>query len=258
MTVYGYFCRGEKHAALCATSIESVLKADQSARVVVMSDDGTTLPLNYRQVAVRQFSGPKPIMLANLEAQIQVLGTYSNSGDRVVFLDTDILMLDPLPFNLDQDLFVTWRDHVNLDKDGHPVEGLAVTMPYNYGVIGVLNGLPALRAFIWMQDRIEKMNTKLQSWYGNQVALAALCGPRPITGASTDVRTIPKTPTIQGATVTITKLPGERWNHTPRQVGERIHGMRSILHFKGGSRALMESYAKKLNLTWHLGAKVAA
>lgn len=257
MTTYGYFVRGDKHAALCATSIESVARCDDTARFVVATDDVSTIPCAQR-VKVLRMDLPKPIMLANLEAQCRILGTECNQGDRVVFLDTDILLLDPLPWNLSQDLFVTWRDRIGTDEEGNPVVGLAVTMPYNYGVIGVRAGYASLEAFIWMRERIRRMNHRLQSWYGNQVALAALCGPRPESGTRTDRREIPWTPTQMGNPVAITKLPAERWNYTPRVAGERTHGLRSILHFKGGARTLMESYAKQLRLNWYLNDKAAA
>lgn len=260
MSIYGYFVRGAKHAAMCATSIQSVAKVDHAATFHVMSDDGTRLPsVPGARIHEHDFdSRGAPIMIANLEAQVQILGRYAQLGDRVTFLDTDILMLQPLPFTLAEDLLVTWRDHVKKDEEGNPIEGIAITMPYNYGVIGARAGLPAIESFLWMRERIRRMNPNLQRWYGNQVALAALCGPRPEEGARLDVRGVPWQPTANGSAVSIMKLPGERWNYTPAQVGERIHGTRSVLHFKGHARGLMESYARKLGLTWHIAEQAAA
>lgn len=258
-TIYSYFVRGETHAALCATSIESVRRIDPYARFAVWSDDGTVqIPGGKEKRYVYDFEGGLPIMLANLEAQCRTLCSVALPHEKVVFLDTDILLLDPLPWNEYDNLLVTWRDHVGLDKEGQPIAGLSVTMPYNYGVIGAQSGGAAIEAFIWMRERIRRMSPRWQSWYGNQVALAALCGPRPTEGTSTEERRIPWLPTQHGRRIKITKLPGERWNWTPKQIGERTHGIRSILHFKGGARALMESYAKKLDLPWYLPKKEAA
>lgn len=256
-TIYSYFVRGEKHAAMCATSMESVRRVDPFARFVIWTDDGTGIPGGREKMAVHSFEGGMPIMLANLEAQCRTLTSVAFQGERVVFLDADILLLDQLPWG-EEDLIVTWRDRVGLDEEGNPVVGLAVTMPYNYGVIGTHAGAASIESFIWMRERIRRMNPRLLNWYGNQVALAALCGPRPQDGAAQETRHIPWLPTQHGCAVRITKLPGDRWNYTPKMVGERTHGTRSILHFKGGARALMESYAKKLGLAWHLEKKAAA
>lgn len=252
MTVYGYFIRGDKHAAMCATSIESVRKVDIYARFVVMSDDGTQLPpaLSREKLQLVPFENGGPIMLANLEAQCQIIGNHTARAETVWFLDTDILLVEALPRLEDADLAVTWRDHIGHDAEGKAVAGVAVTMPYNYGVIGARSTLETIEAFVWMRERIRKMNSGLQKWYGNQVALAALCGPRPQEGAAWDVRRIPWLPTAQGNALRVWKLPGEVWNFTPSRVGERIHGKRKVLHFKGGARMLMESYARKLELPW--------
>ena len=256
-TLYAYFVRGATHAALCATSIESVRRADPYARFAVFTDDATALIGNPAKVQRYDFAGGEPIMLANLEAQCQTLCSVSVAQERVVFLDTDILMLKPLPWSGQEDLIVTWRDHVNIDKDGEPVVGLAVTMPYNYGVLGALTGPATIEAFIWMRERIRRMNASLKSWYGNQVALAALCGPRPQEGVARDVRRIPWLPTHQGREVRIMKLPGVRWNHTPRSE-TALQDAHAVLHFKGGARVRMEVYARELGLPWYLDERAAA
>ncbi len=262
MTLYSYFVRGDKHAAMCATSIESVRRVDNSAHFAVMCDEATEFPWvdNIKApVNVLRFdSYGAPIMLANLDAQCRALGHFADMAERVVFLDTDVLMLQPLPFTLEQHLIVTWRNAIGVDDDGKPVEGIARTMPYNYGVIGVRMSPEAYECFIWMRERIRRMNSQLKRWYGNQVALAALAGPPPESGERTDERRIPWLPVEHGIPVRITKLACERWNYTPQKVGERIHGTRSVLHFKGGARALMESYARKLSIPWHGLATEAA
>lgn len=249
--IYSYFVRGARHAAMCRTSIESVRKADPGARVVVMTDEGTrdwTIP----EAHVHTFPSGMPIMLANLEAQCRAL-SLADYEEQVNFLDTDILMLEPLPQD-NAHMTITWRDHALVGDDGEKVEAVASAMPYNYGVIRAVSCFNTLEAFIWMRERVRRMHEGHQKWYGNQLALFELAGPRPDEGTRTDVRRIPWTLTQQGNALTIAKLPGERFNYTPQQVGERLHGLRSVLHFKGRSRGLMESYAKRLELTWREAA----
>jgi hypothetical protein len=254
---YAYFVRGPKHAAMCRTSIESVKRADPNSAFFVMTDEEKR-QWDIPEAAVREFAPGMPIMLANLEAQCRALALVE-TGDAITFLDTDILMLEPLPVIEGEvpgiegaHLSITWRDHVLTDDDGEKVEGIASTMPYNYGVMRAISCLPTIEAFIWMRERIRKMHSGHQKWYGNQLALHELAGPRPTEGARVDERRIPWLLTQMGNPLRIAKLPGERWNWTPSKVGERLHGVHSVLHFKGRARGLMESYAKRLELTWHV------
>jgi hypothetical protein len=92
-----------------------------------------------------------------------------------------------------------------------------------------------------------------KKWYGNQLAMAELAGPRPDSGSRTDVRQIPWMLTEHGMDISIEKVPCERYNYTPMKVGENIEG-KHVLHFKGASRGLMESYAKRLGLSWSAAA----
>ena len=247
MTSYVYFVRGAKHAAMCQTSIDSVRKVDKRARVIVMTDDA---PGSWSVEAMTSFiPGGMPIMLANLEAQVSAM-FLANQDEPIVFLDTDILLLKEL--SAFGDLTVTWRDHVGV-VDDEKVEGVAAQMPYNYGVIVAAPGMRATEAFIFMRERIRKMHARHQLWYGNQLALAELCGPRPASRTETVDRTIPWTLTDHGNEVRITKLPAETHNYTPQKVGEDISG-KYVLHFKGGARPLMESYAQRLGLSWREAA----
>lgn len=244
MTTYVYFVRGAKHAALCRTSIESVRKVDPKARVMVMTDEWQ--PAWELEAQIYFIPQGMPIMLANLEAQVAAM-FLANPEEPIVFLDSDILLLKPL--EAVGDLTVTWRDHV-LVKDEEKIEGIAAEMPYNYGVIVALPGMRATEAFIWMRERIRKMHSRHQQWYGNQLALAELCGPRPPSGTEITDRSIPWTLTNHGNLLRIAKVPCEHWNFTPQKAGEDI-SERYALHFKGGSRALMESYAKRLGFGWY-------
>jgi hypothetical protein len=250
---YAWFVRGAKHAALCRTSIESVKKVDPKASILVATDDPPSRNWDIPGATIHQFESGMPIMLANLEAQCAILATR-NYGDAVTFLDTDILMLEPLPEMPGADITVTWRDYSLVGDEGEKIEAVASFMPYNYGVIRAVSCYATLEAFIWMRERIRRMHEGHQKWYGNQLALFELAGPRPEEGSRVDTRRIPWTLTKHGNGVCIAKIPCARWNYTPQKVGERTHGTRSLLHFKGGSRALMESYATKFGLSWHTEA----
>lgn len=241
-TVYCFFVRGEKHAALCRTAIESIRAVDSLSTIVVATDEDGH---QFDHASIFRIPSGMPIMLANIEAQVEVLischGHYPNPQTRVVFLDTDILLLKP--FTTEADLLVTWRDAVG-EVDGEKVEGVAGRMPYNYGVMIAKADRPAIEAFIWMRERVRKMHDGHKKWYGNQLALAELCGPRPTEGSRTDERRIPWSLTEHGITLKVEKVPCERYNFTPQRLGEYVDN-KYALHFKGGSRALMESYVKR-------------
>lgn len=246
--LYCWFVRGEAHAAMCRTSIESVKRYDPDHRLVVVTDEEA--PSWEVDAPLVKIAAGMPIMLANLEAQCRVL---AKTDCPVTFLDTDTLLLEPLP-RVPVDLTITWRDSVGLDDDGAKVEGVAAAMPYNYGVIRADASYGALEAFIWLRERIRRMHSGHQQWYGNQLALFELAGRRPENGERTETRRIPWSLTNPGNAITVRKLPGSQWNYTPAKVGERLLGKRSVLHFKGHSRALMESYAKRLELPWEQAA----
>lgn len=263
MNTYSYFVRGAKHAAMCRTSLASVQKADPEARFIVMTDEPNR-SWDVPTASVRTFEPGMPIMLANLEAQCRALAMV-DAGESVTFLDTDILLLEPLPVIAgdipgieDADLSITWRDHALVGDGGEKVEAVAGTMPYNYGVMRAISCYRTMEAFIWLRERIRKMQDTSKSWYGNQLALAELAGPRPTEGMRIENRHIPWLLTSSGNTIRIAKLPGERWNWTPSKVGERLHGVRSVLHFKGRARGLMESYAKRLEIPWYVPEEAKA
>lgn len=251
-TVYCFFVRGAKHAAMCQTSIASVRAVDVMAGILVVTDEPS--PTWTVDATVVKIPPGMPIMLANIEAQVDALiglhSQYPNQPTRVVFIDTDTLLLKP--FTTEADLLVTWRDHVR-EIEGEKVEGIAARMPYNYGVMIAQAERPAIEAFIWLRERVRKMHAGHKGWYGNQLALTELAGPRPDEGSRIDSRTIPWSLTEHGISLQIEKVPCDRYNYTPMRVGENIEG-KHVLHFKGASRGLMESYAKRLGLTWSVAA----
>lgn len=246
MTTYVWFVRGAEHAAMCKTSTEAVLRADGSANILIMTDD-----IKYREYGIQATyfdSRGAPIMLANLEAQCQALFAPASNG-KFVFLDTDVLLLGEIP-QVGQ-LTVTWRDSVYASEEGEKVSGVATTMPYNYGVIAATFSQPTIEAFTWMRERVRKMQDSQQQWYGNQLALAELCGPRPVVGTSVGVRQIPWLLHEPSTFLSVGKIPCELYNYTPQAVGEDV-GKRYALHFKGKARGLMKGYAEQLGLGWWL------
>jgi hypothetical protein len=245
MTSYVWFVRGERHANLCRTSIESVRRADPTARCFVMTDD--VQDKHWELDAATYFIRPgQPIMLANLDAQVAAM-FVTHPDEPVVFLDTDILLLKPLPCL--GDLTITWRDHVGM-VDDEKVEGVAAQMPFNYGVMVAQHSSAAVEAFIFMRERIRRMHSRYQNWYGNQLALAELSGNKPELEHEVVDRAIPWTLTSQGNKVRIAKIPAQQYNFTPQRIGEDI-SEKYVLHFKGGARALMESYASRLGIGWY-------
>lgn len=254
MRVYSYFVRGAEHFAMMRTSAESVRRADPKAVVLVMTDDPE---IEHEAYYVHRIAPGQPIMLANIDAQVSALiHCLTWDVDSIAFIDTDTLVRRPLLMSPDDDIAVTWRDHVRVIDD-EKIEGIAGVMPYNYGLILARPGQPAVEAFIWMRERVRKMHERHQKWYGNQLALAALCGPPPKEGARSDERRIPWHLTAPGAAVRVQKRPCETWNYTPQKAGEDI-SQREMLHFKGASRALMAGYARAMGLGWYLPEKAAA
>lgn len=240
MTTYAWFVRGARHAALCQTSMAAVQKADPKARLVVATDDDLTIP----EADMIRFDPGLPLMVANLEAQLAVMWAIRTP---IVFLDTDVLFLKPFP-EQKEGITVTWRDTVGgkiEDMEG----GVADVMPYNFGVLGVHAGFREIEAFLWMRERIKRLAPNLQQWWGNQIVLASLCGPRPKTPESTESRQIPWRIELTGPAVTVHKLPGEVWNYTPRDEHEDLTG-KGAVHFKGHTRGWMQSRAEALGLPW--------
>lgn len=242
---YVWFVRGAEHAAMCATSIESVLKADKHAKVYVFTDEqhpSWTVP-----AALMRIDPGMPIMLANLEAQVCARAAFHET---LYFLDTDTILLRPFDIPV-CDIAFTWRDHIGTDEEGEKVEGIADRMPYNYGVVVADDTIGAMESLIWMRERIRSMHNGYQQWYGNQMAAFELAGRRPDSGTVVDRKRIPWKLTNLGRELAIAKLPCETHNYTPQSAGEDVSG-KFVLHFKGKKRWLMSKYAKALGLKWHL------
>jgi len=244
MSSYFWFVRGAEHAAMCQQSIDSVRRVDSRARCFVVTDEQQ--PAWEVDVGVYHMTSGQPIMLANLDAQVMALGV-AIPNEPVIFLDTDILLVRPIPI-VAADLIVTWRDHVGM-VDGEEVEGVAAQMPYNYGVLIADPNARVLEAFIWMRERIRKMHNGYKQWYGNQIALAELCGRKPATPpAGPEMRSIPWAPASRpGYGISVAKVSCDVFNYTPQAEDEDISS-KVVLHFKGKRRDLMPAYAKRLGV----------
>lgn len=247
-TTYAYWIRGREFAELAAKSIESIKRFDRfliDRRFVIVSDCydadfeewreifGPQPEFIYQSRHVSE-AAQRPAMVANLDAQIEVL-MNTPLGERVLFLDADTIMLRQFPWT-DADVHATWRTDVNGDVE------MARHQPWNYGVLGV-NVTPAvIEAFIWLRARILRMAPKNQDWYGNQLALAELLGAARNERFDTAVRW---SLMDRGTPLSVMPLPCDVWNYSPDTADEDVSG-KGILHFKGGRKDLIEHYAGRL------------
>lgn len=252
---YSWFVRGAHHAAMCRTSVEAVKKADPRAHCIVVTDERNP-PWEVPGAVLQYIDAGMPIMLANLEAQVSALASaWVDHYESLTLLDTDTILLKRIPTM--GDIAFTWRDSIGVDDDGEKVEGVASRMPYNYGVIVANPGIKAFEAMIWIRERIRVMHAGHQKWYGNQLAVVELAGPRPAEGQSTDTRKIPWRLTKLGKEIRVGKLPCELYNYTPQTPEENVSG-KYVLHFKGNKRDLMRVYANRLGLGWYADDRAAA
>lgn len=241
-TTYCWWVRGRQFAEYAALSIAAAKRVDDSygRKFLVVTDEADP---DWRDIVAPFGSGvqfrvipsTQPTISARLDAQIAVLFGEAR-GDRVLFLDADALMRQEFPWEPDADLYLTWRGHVNGDKD------MARLIPYNGGVVGASVTPAALEAFIWLRSRIRHMSAQNQVWNGDQLAIADLVGaPRaesltvPIRWAIMDA----------GTPLRVRCLPCETWNYSPNEAGEDISA-KGIVHLKGNRKDLIEHYAARL------------
>lgn len=220
MMVYAYWTRGDEFEQMAMDSAETAKTVDPEALIDIQVD-----------------RGDRPRMVANLDAQITVLNAYP-FGTHILFLDADTIVRKPFPFG-DEDLYVTWRDHVGV-RDGQKVQGIAALMPINYGVLGVVNSPAVVEAFYWLRTRILKMSQKHQDWYGNQLAIADLVASRP--DGDVAERRIAWTLADEGTPIRVRWLPCDTWNYTPEGEGEDVSD-KAIVHCKGDRKDLLRHYA---------------
>jgi len=242
---YVWWVRGRQFAEYAALSIASVRRANPDAthneqKFLVVTDemdlDWTDVVAPFGSgVQLRIVQSSQPTISARLDAQIAVL-MDERRGDRVLFLDADALMRKPFPWEPEADLYLTWRDHVNGDKD------IARLIPYNGGVVGATVNPATIEAFIWMRSRIRHMSGQNQIWNGDQLALADLVGKPRGDRIETQIRWAI---TDTGTPLSVSCLPCDVWNYSPDKVDEDI-SERAIIHLKGSRKDLIEHYAGRL------------
>ena len=231
-----YWIRGAEHAELAALSAASVRKVYPDAVIHVYTDDPHGTPHvdgTVRHVRERLHEP----MVANIDAQLEHI-TGCEPGQRVLFLDTDTLL--QAPFEFGGDMAVTWRDHESV-VDGQKVIGVAASMPYNYGVIGVVASPRISEAFFWLKFRVLSMSQAYRNWYGNQLALADLVGG--VQEGTKPVR-IRWSDADAGTEIRVRMLPCETHNYTPEGEGEDVTD-KVVLHLKGKRKHLMAHYAQR-------------
>jgi len=241
MTTIAWFVRGQKHAHLVQVSMAAARAVDPTFRLIVATDEAG---LDVPGAEMVRIAPGAPLYVATLEARVQVLW---ECREPVWFIDTDVLMLKPFPALGEAHMALTWRANVGGKLTDN--ESLAAMMPYNGGVIGMRPSARSIEILIWMRERLKRMAPHLQAWYGDQVALAALGGPRPVEDESLEERSIPWVIEAPGPVAMIRKLPCSTWNFTPAEADEDFTGI-GALHFKGHSRKLMETVAGRLGLPW--------
>lgn len=224
---------GLEQAELSARSVQRALP---SARLFLYTDRPDAAP--WADVVERMDFSKYPLMVANLVAQTHYMLQYGNSP--TAFLDTDILLVKRLHIDPTADLAVTFRDYVAKNEGGEKVEGVAKSMPYNYGVLMANPTLAAREAFLWMRDRVNRMHPQAKHWYGNQMALRELVGME-------RQRKVPYVThrILPWAKVAVRVLDAEVWNYTPEKPDEPLTNRR-VLHLKGGRKALMQHFLDRI------------
>lgn len=241
MRQYVYWIRGRQFAEYAALSIETVKKVDpfmRDRRIIVCTDehepDWAELVASFGTgVELREVRSLRPTIFARLDAQIDVL-MNAEPGAHVLFLDADALLQQAFPFDDAHDLFVTWRDQVNGDKE------IAKRIPYNGGVLGARVTPASIEAFIWLRARMAQMTAKNQEWNGDQLALADLLGAYSGSSWNSVIRWALMD---CGTTLKVRALPCEKYNYSPNEAGEDVKD-KVIVHLKGNRKDLIEHYAK--------------
>jgi hypothetical protein len=242
MRQYVWWIRGNEYAELAALSIASVRKLDPflaERKLIVYTDDSViewvdAVAGHASGVELRFVRSGRPVMVANLDAQIDAL-IQASRGDQLLFLDADTLLRQPFPWQPDIDLYATWREHVNGDRE------MAKRQPWNYGVLGAVANAASIDAFTWLRARILQMTPSSQAWYGNQLALADLLGAARAEPWSARVRW---TLSDDGNPIRVMPLPCETWNFSPDSAEQDVTG-KGVLHMKGSRKELMHHFAEK-------------
>lgn len=242
MTTYVYWIRGAEFAEFAKLSIASVKKIEPflvDRRIVVYTDEESpawvdALASHGSGIEVRYLRPGRPAMVANLDAQVDAVSN-AGLGEKLLFLDADTLLRKAFPWAPYIDLYTTWRDHVNGDRE------MARYQPYNYGVVGAVTNAATIEAFIWLRARVLQMSPDNQNWYGNQLALASLLGQPHADPWTARIRWAL---TDDGSPLRVMPLPCDTWNFSPNARDEDVSG-KGILHLKGNRKELMQHFAQE-------------
>lgn len=222
-----YFTELQDHVDMIAMSAETARMHYAEVPIYILSSKQLEVP---EGIGLMRFpeAGRMPLMTANLWLQQQAI--WMLNGSDLLFLDPDILLQGRLSNNmLPAELVITNR---------RPVDKLFQTQPYNFGVIGVQACQNTYDAWSWMVYRCNKLAGRYQKWYGNQVALRELCGPRVTSG-------LPYEADFGFFNLQILQLDGERYNYTPESLTEDLSD-KVILHFKGERKDMMRERHKQV------------
>lgn len=243
MINFVYVAKGEAHVEMACKSAVTVLKHHPDARVIMYLDQYYTGPippgppgknLSYYVDAIEVRMRPDLFihswMVTNVMCQTEWMLERGKCDDMTVFLDNDIIMRNDLyelddPCGKDPDMCVTWRDNVGQLSD---------TQPYNYGVLIVKHTTAAIRAMMWLEQRVLQLHPKHQEWYGNQMALRELVGP-----LAKDVVT------RQFGTfeIDVEQLPCHKWNWTPPDDKLKQNAKDKVfVHLKGNRKEAFDYY----------------
>ena len=252
MKTMAWFVSGSVHADMAQVSIASARKVDRHVCPVVMTDEPD---LQIEGVEMVRVKPGMPLRKAIIEAQQAVLWERRTP---VWFIDNDTLLTKPLPELWEEQIVLTWRDKIGGIADLYPREDkFTELMPYNGGLVGVMPGRETFEAFVWMRERLRRMQPDMHAWYGDQVVLSILGGTPPKEGESLERREIPWHLTEPSGTVLVRKIPCEIWNYTPMSADEDV-SERAMLHFKHKNRYLMPVFAEKLGIEWIGGDPVTS
>ena len=236
-----YWVRGEEYAGLAVRSAETMKRVYDGAKVIIYADREWPVFAggSVDEVICLPIQEIMPPMIANVHCQVHYV--VNKGFDRLtLFCDADVLAVKKADLSLlTQDLIVTKRDHVYLDENGEKLVGVARPMPYNYGVLLANPTMEAKEIFIWMRERLVKMGSHLQDWYGNQWALRELVGGSMDEQAPREVKRA-----MAWGPVSIKVEDCSTWNYLPHD-DEPINN-KYFVHVKGGDKVRFHEIADEL------------
>ena len=229
MINFVYVAKGQEHVDMACQSAESARVTHPNSEIVIYVDKmGYDFSAMFDDIIVEETIFAHRWMLTNVMAQTDWLLRDGNCGDINVFLDNDIIVRQTMPLGTlpDADMYVTWRDDVG---------DLSTVQPYNYGVLIVRSHVNAIRAMMWLENRVAQLAPKHQKWYGNQMALRELVGPLN--------RNETVTRNFQTFSIDVHQLPCHKWNWSPpTDKLKQSASDKLCVHLKGDRKEAMPYY----------------